>query len=304
MRRVALLGLGEAGRVLAEDLLALGDVEVAAWDVAFGDAGSPAARNGSELEVRRASSAAEAVADAELVLGAVTADQTDHAAQDAATGLAPDAFYLDISSSSPGRKAHAARTVDDAGACYVEAALMASIGPRRCASPFLLGGPHAAAFAAVAASWGLTDVTVVGAVVGRAAATKLCRSVIVKGMEALFTESLLAARRYGVGQEVLDSLPTALPAGDWERLAGYLVTRSVQHGERRAEEMAEAARTVAATGVEPWMSRATVERQRWAGRFGQVLSVEGTTELVDALLEAAALDDSRPDGTRAGGGSA
>ena len=210
------------------------------------------------------------------------------AAESAVPGLTDGTWFVDLNSSSPGHKQAAASAVDAAGARYVEAALMSPIGPRRLGSPFLLGGPHASDFASVAGSFGITDVTVVSDAVGRAAATKLCRSVVVKGLESLLTESLLAARVHGVEREVLDSLPNILPPADWEAVAGYFISRSLQHGRRRSEEMEEAAATVAEAGIDPWMSAAAVERQRWAAQFPQAIEAGTTIGMVDAVLAAMA----------------
>ncbi len=288
MTRVALVGLGEVGRVFAEDLRTPTAVEIRAWDIAFADDSSPAARNAADLAVPKGSSATDAVAGADLVVSAVTAMQCVAAAESVLPGLAPGAWYFDLNSSSPGHKQAAARAVDAAGGRYVEAALMSPIGPRRLDSPFLLGGPHAADFAQAAAGFGLGDVTVIGDTVGRAAATKLCRSVIVKGLESLLAESLLAARVHGVERDVLDSLSNILPPADWEAVAGYFVSRSLQHGRRRAEEMEEAAATVAEAGVEPVMSLATVQRQRWAAQFPTARTADGTIAMIDAVLAASA----------------
>ncbi|WP_062288419.1 DUF1932 domain-containing protein [Demequina phytophila] len=286
---VALIGLGEVGRVFAEDLRALGITEIAAWDTAFGDAASRASRNAAELDITPAGSAAEAVAGAALVVSAVTAMNCVPAASSAATGLDAGAWYLDLNSSSPAHKREAAALVEGWGGRYVEAALMSPIEPRRLAAPFILGGPHAASFGDAAPGYGLAGATVGAAEIGVAAATKLCRSVVVKGLEALLSESLLAARAYGVEREVVASLSNILPEADWEAIAGYFMSRSLQHGVRRAEEMEEAAATVADAGVEPWMASATVERQRWAAQWGGVLPQEDTIGLVDAVRAAAGL---------------
>src|SRR5262249_61938414 len=96
--------------------------------------------------------------------------------------------------------------------------------------------------------------------IGQASAVKMCRSVIIKGTEALLIESMLAARLYGVEKPVLDSLSDLLPVGDWEKLARYFISRSLEHGVRRAEEMRDSAVTVAEAGVEPLMTRATAAR--------------------------------------------
>ena len=292
MTRVALIGLGEVGRTFAEDLRAAGVADVTAWDTAFADPESKASRNAHELGITRADSAPLAVQGADLVVSAVTAAQCVAAAESAVAGLTPGTWYFDLNSSSPGHKQSAADAVNAAGSRYVEAALMSPIGPRRLASPFLLGGPHAADFASVAATFAIGDVTVVSGEVGRAAATKLCRSVIVKGLESLLTESLLTARRFGVERDVLDSLPNILPPADWEAVAGYFISRSLQHGKRRSEEMEEAAAMVAEAGIDPWMSAAAVERQRWASQFPDAIAAGSTLGMIDAVLAVlAALDN-------------
>ena len=286
MTRVALVGLGEVGRILAEDFRSSGIHELTAWDTAFGDPQSRATRNAAELGLTPSASAPSAVAGAELVVSAVTAAQCVAAAEATAVGIAPDAWFFDLNSSSPGHKNAAALAIGAGGGRYVEAALMSPIGPRRLGSPFLLGGPHAVAFAQGASAFSLTDVTVVSDSVGRAAATKLCRSVIVKGLESLLTEALLAARTYGVERDVLDSLSNILPPADWDAVAQYFISRSLQHGRRRSEEMEEAAAAVAEAGVAPLMSRAIVTRQAWAAQFPGAADAGSTVGMVDALLHA------------------
>jgi 3-hydroxyisobutyrate dehydrogenase-like beta-hydroxyacid dehydrogenase len=284
MTRVALVGLGEVGRTFAEDLRAAGIGDLTAWDTAFGDPASVASRNARELGLATAGSGPAAVAGADLVVSAVTAAQCVAAAESVLPGLVTGTWFFDLNSSSPGHKQAASVAVAATGARYVEAALMSPIGPKRLRSPFLLGGSHARDFAAAAAAFGIGDVTVVSDDVGRAAATKLCRSVVVKGLESLLTESLLAARVHGVEREVLDSLPNILPPADWEAVAGYFISRSLEHGKRRSEEMEEAAATVAEAGIEPWMSAAAVERQRWAAQFPQAVEAGSTIGMIDAVL--------------------
>lgn len=281
MRRIALIGFGEVGQTLAEDLA--GKAELVVWDIAFADAGSPPSRALPGRRVRAAGSAAAAVEGAGLVISAVTAAQDLEAARAAAPGLAKDAFFLDLNSCSPGQKIASAEAVESGGGRYVEAAVMSPIGPKRIASPMLLGGPHAEAFLAAAVGLGFDGAVAYSPVVGRAAATKLCRSVMIKGIEALLTESMLAARHYGVEQVVLDSLSDLLPLPDWNATARYMISRTLEHGVRRAEEMREAARTVAEAGVEPLMSAAIAERQGWAAGHRDALSPD-LAAMLDAVI--------------------
>lgn len=253
IRRVGLIGHGEVGRILAGDLAKRG-VEVVAYDIAPGRVSAPA---------KAAASHAEAAGGADLVVCAVTAENTEAAARATAPGLAGGTYYLDLNSASPGQKTAAAAAVEVGGGRYVEAAVMTPYPPKGIASRTLIGGPHAAELAPLLTSLDF-DVTVFSDILGQASAAKMCRSVMIKGVEALLTESLLSARRYGVEKAVLGSLGDLLPNPDWEKQARYMISRSLEHGKRRAEEMREVARTVEEAGVEPLMSAACAERQDWA----------------------------------------
>jgi 3-hydroxyisobutyrate dehydrogenase-like beta-hydroxyacid dehydrogenase len=280
--KIALIGFGEVGQILAEDLAP--KAEVAVWDILLPSPESIPARALARHQVRAAAGAPDAVTGADLVISAVTAAQDLDAARSVGAGLAPSAYYLDLNSCSPGQKRASAEAVESAGGRYVEAAVMSPFPPKRVASPMLLGGSHAAQFLADAEGLGFSGARAYSETIGRAAATKLCRSVMIKGIEALLTESMLAARHYGVEAEVLASLSDLLPLPDWEKTAQYMISRSLEHGVRRAEEMREAARTVEEAAVEPLMSRAIAERQDWAAAYRGALSPE-LAAMLDAINE-------------------
>jgi len=206
----------------------------------------------------------EAIADSDLIISAVTAAQTAVAAGQIAAECRRDVdvFVLDVNSASPRTKRACAETVERSGARYVEAAMMSSVPPHGIRVPMLLGGPHATELEPMLAKLGFAA-TVGSASYGVVSAIKLCRSVIVKGMEALVIESFLTARRYGVEREVLASLVETFPGFDWDRQAAWFWRRVVQHGKRRAEEMREAAVAVADAGVTPRMAQATADVHSW-----------------------------------------
>jgi 3-hydroxyisobutyrate dehydrogenase-like beta-hydroxyacid dehydrogenase len=284
-RRVGLIGLGEVGQVLAHDLHRGAEVELSAWDRLFAVEGSEPWRAARQLpHLQAASSMAGAVRGRSLVICAVTADECQAAAVEAAAALTPGTLYVDLNSVSPRTRAEAARAIESGGGGYVEAAVMSPIAPKRLASPVWLGGTHARDALPLLQSLGFRGAAVYSATLGAASAAKMCRSVIVKGLEALLAESLLTARRHGVEDAVLASLHDLFPGADWRHLARYMIARSLQHGRRRAAEMREAVRTVAEAGLEPWMSRGCVERQQWAGAHAEALSHEALTDLLDHLL--------------------
>ena len=286
VRRIALIGYGEVGQTLAADLYAAGLYELHAWDVLFDRPDSVPSGALASGAVHAASSAAGPMRSADVVISAVTASQCVEAARSASCCIERDAYFIDLNSVSPATKAQAAHLIEAGGGRYIEAAVMSPIGPRRSASPMLLGGPHAAAFMPIARALGFAGMRVYSDVVGRASAAKMCRSVMVKGIEALLAESLLAARHYGVEGDVLASLEDLLPVGDWERLARYMISRSLQHGERRADEMREVAKTVADAGLDPWMSEACASRQDWAARYGEFTAHEPLVAMLDAIRNA------------------
>ncbi len=281
---IGLLGFGEVGQTLGANLSASTDARILAYDRQFGIAGSvPETALAASETIGRCSDAAALARESDLLICAVTASEDLNATTSALPGLREDSFLLDVNSVSPESRRSCKALVDAAGGRYVEAAIMTSIGPRGIESPMLLGGEHAEAFVVAATPLGFRNATVFATDVGPASATKMCRSVLVKGLEALFTESLLAARHYGVEDAVLDSLDDLVNEGTWRSRAQYMVGRSLRHGVRRAEEMRQVATTIADAGLEPWMSEACALRQDWAARFPGALDRNELSEMLDAI---------------------
>lgn len=287
---IGLIGYGEVGRILAEDLRAR-TVTVQACDVklgtsAEGELRDHAARFGVELMPDHVALAARA----DLVISAVTASQAVPATVSAVAGLRPGAWYLDFNSASPGAKGSAAALVEAAGGRFVEGAVMTSVPPYRIKVPLLLGGPHAAELEPILNGLGFAA-KVASDRLGIASATKMCRSVMIKGLEAMVIESFTAARAYGVEREVLASLAETFPGMDWEKLGAYFFQRVIQHGRRRAEEVREVAQTVREIGLEPFSAAGTAERQAWmadladSGVFGSK-SAPGFAKSADWRIEA------------------
>ena len=264
IQRIALVGFGEAGGILGCDFAEQG-IEVSTYDVLLG---SPVSRDAMlakarDCGVRACDTLADAVSDAGLVISAVTASSDLDVARDAGKLLRPAQFFMDINSVSPGTKRAAAALVERSGAHYVESAVMAPVPPQRLKVPMLLGGSHAADLAPRLNALGM-NATAISELIGVASAVKMCRSVMIKGIEALAVECLLAARRYGAEEKVLASLAATYPSMGWqENLPDYLVSRVAEHGRRRAEEMREVAETLREVGIDPKMAEATAERQDW-----------------------------------------
>jgi 3-hydroxyisobutyrate dehydrogenase-like beta-hydroxyacid dehydrogenase len=286
---IALIGYGEVGQLFGAQLAALPGFRVSAHDILMAqpDPGARMAQLAAKAGISTSPRFEDAVAGADVVFSAVTAEAAFTVAQRAGALLRPGQFFVDLNSISPASKQRCADCFAG-GAAYIEAAVMAPVAALGLAVPMLLGAgaADAAALQALMAPAGLA-LTLHSTRIGAASAVKMCRSVIIKGLEALVVESMLCARHYGVEDTVLASLDVTFPAMAWQRQADYMVSRVLRHGRRRAAEMREAALTVRESGLTPLMAAAVAQRQDWlADRVdaGQVRRDEDQwREVADAL---------------------
>jgi 3-hydroxyisobutyrate dehydrogenase-like beta-hydroxyacid dehydrogenase len=252
---IALIGFGEAGSTFAK---------AAGWEsAALAFDLNPARRSVMEEAGVVACATAEcALSDADMVLSLVTADSALPAAQDYAALLKPQAIWCDMNSVAPDTKRAAAKAITAAGGRYVDVAVLAPVHPARMNVPLLISGADAAEAETLLRAAGFTKTRVVGDEIGRASAIKMIRSIMVKGVEALTAEMMLAAKKAGVVDEVLSSLDASEKDDSWFTRAEYNVERMTTHGLRRAAEMEESAKTLEGLGIEPVMTSGTVKRQR------------------------------------------
>jgi 3-hydroxyisobutyrate dehydrogenase-like beta-hydroxyacid dehydrogenase len=290
--RIAFIGFGEAGQTISRGLLGEGKPAIRAYDILFDDPanGGRLLRAAESLGVALARDHADAVREAGLVFLAVTASSSLQAAQSCVPGLKKGQLFLDINSVSPRRKIETAALLAPTGAAYVDVAVMAPVAPYLHRVPCLIGGPGAAALAPRALALGM-KMELVSAEVGQACAIKMFRSIVIKGLEALLLESMLAASEYRVEARVLASLKETFPGIDWEKLSGYMIERVVSHGNRRAAEMREVAETLEGIGLEPIMAAASAARQQWLADLGVKerlggKQTEDRAELIRAIREA------------------
>jgi protocatechuate 4,5-dioxygenase alpha subunit len=267
---IAFVGFGEAATSWVEGWGAGRAFEVSAYDIKTAHP-SAAVRDAKWQDYRRwnvrgESDLATALRQARLVISLVTADQALLAAQACAPHLAKDSLYLDCNSCAPGTKRAAAQAVESAGARYVDVAVMAPVRPALHRVPLLISGPHVLEASHALRMLDMRVEKVTGGV-GTVSSIKMVRSILVKGLEALTAECVLAARRAGVDVEVLQSLDESYPGFNWKERARYMLERAMTHGVRRAAEMREVARTVEELQLPPDMATATAH---WQQRIGEL----------------------------------
>jgi 3-hydroxyisobutyrate dehydrogenase-like beta-hydroxyacid dehydrogenase len=277
--QIGLLGYGEVGRILAEDLRERG-ASVCAYDIKLGsEQGTPLRAHAAAIGVELMQSHANLAARADFIISAVTASQAVRVAEACAPPIKRDAWFLDFNSASPGAKRRAAAAIDGAGGRYVEGAVMTSLPPHRIKVPLLLGGRGARELAPLLVTLGFAA-KVASDELGVSSAVKMCRSIMIKGLEAMVIESFATARAYGVEDAVLASLKETFPGIDWEKQGAYFFQRVIEHGRRRAEEVREVAETVREAGLAPWSASGTAERQAWIADLADegVFGIRGSKE--------------------------
>jgi 3-hydroxyisobutyrate dehydrogenase-like beta-hydroxyacid dehydrogenase len=229
---ISFIGFGELGQRFARDLAARPDVALSAYDIVFDD---PAKRDAcraaaASRNVTPSPSLPAVCLGAAIVISAVTADQVEAVAATAAQHLTPGQIFLDVNSASPATKRRAAKLVEASGAEVLNAIGM--------------------------------NLSPVAVEHGKASAIKLCRSIMIKGLEALIVDSARASKHWGVEREVYASLTGTFPSIDWPRLADDMAERVATHGRRRAAEMREAADMLAEIDIDPGLARAVSDAHK------------------------------------------
>lgn len=247
---IAVLGLGEAGSLLARDLAAAG-ATVRGYDPAVS---APPGVTGAGGE-------AEAADGADLVLSVNSSKAAAGALRAALPGLGEGAAWADLNTASPGVKAELAEIGRSGGVDVTDIAMMAPVPGRGIAVPMLASGQGAAAVAERLRAFG-AQIEVLDGPAGTAATRKLLRSVFYKGMCTSIVEALQAAEAAGyedwLREHIAEEL-TRLDASGLDRI----VTGTRRHSVRRGAEMEAAAQMLTDLGVAPLMadaSRAVHER--------------------------------------------
>ena len=258
---IGFIGFGEAGSHIANGLRTAGLERLFAFDL------RDVRERAAQCRTTVMESSATLAGSSDVVIAAVTASSALEAAIEIAPFLKTHHQYVDTNSVSPALKQEIDVVIRQTGAEFVEAAVMAPVPPYGHRVPMLLGGNGADRFAETMSPFGMR-LEVLHGNVGAAAAVKMCRSIVVKGLEALLFECVLGASRYDADDRVFASLNESFPGIDWKKLADYMIGRTVIHGERRAHEMDEVAETLRDIGIDPIMAEATARRQAWSAELG------------------------------------
>jgi 3-hydroxyisobutyrate dehydrogenase-like beta-hydroxyacid dehydrogenase len=237
---IGMLGLGEAGGLIAADLRAAG-ATVRGYD--------PLPETRPDAATPR-----DAAAGADVVLSLTTAEEALDAARSVLPVLRPGQVYADANTSGGALKQELAELVAPTGAVFADVALMAPVPGRGVRTPAVASGPGAEAFGRILGPLGM-PVTIVPGPPGAAATRKLLRSVAWKGVAGVVNEALAAARAAGVEEWMRGELLDLFRTADDETLT-RLEEGSRRHARRRARELADVADLLRELGVAPHLADA------------------------------------------------
>jgi 3-hydroxyisobutyrate dehydrogenase-like beta-hydroxyacid dehydrogenase len=292
--KLGILGFGEAGQSVATGLkksaTAEHPIEIATWDILLpsNEKGAPIKAAADRIGVRTVGSVAELAASCDMIISLVTTDQSLVAAGQIAPHLVKGTLFLDCNSTSPGMKRDVAKAITAGGGRSVEAAVMDLVPRWQHKVPMLVAGKDAEELIGKLAPYGVV-MEAVGPDVGAASTIKMCRSVFMKGLDAILMECMVAAETAGVTDRIVSSLQVTIPEVNWPVFIGKKLGGAAQHSGRRAGEMREVAVTLRELGLDPTMAEATAERLQWCADLGMKERAAATrvpssiTEFVDDI---------------------
>jgi len=286
--KIAFIGFGEAASAFVTGWRREIIVNICAYDIKTTQSGEIADRKLSDYArtgVAGCETHQEALVDADVVFSMVTADQALIAATDAAQHIAKSAHFFDCNSCAPKTKQRAADLITKAGAHYIDTAVMSPVHPKLHQTPVSICGDSPQDAMTILNDLQM-NATLVDGAVGKASSIKMVRSIMVKGLEALMAECVLAGRQAGVDAEVLESLDKSYPGFDFPTKASYMLERSMIHGIRRAAEMREVALTVNDLGLDNDMSEAIVHWQQRIGDLKLAVNEADYQNKADEIIKA------------------
>ena len=254
---VGFIGFGEAAFHIARGLKGAGLQRIAAYDKAS-DATQSALvqRRADEAGVDLQPTLDALVRSVDIVFSTVSANVAVVLAGESARSLRAGQIYADLNSAGPDTKVQAATIVEPTGALFVDGAVMGTVPGLGHKVPTLVSGGGAEALVRALQPFGM-NLQLLAGEAGRASGSKMMRSIFMKGLVALLLETVFAGRKYGIEDDLLQSIEETLTAGPFLEVVNGLISRGVIHAERRAHEMDEVIATLEGLGVDSTMSQAT-----------------------------------------------
>lgn len=258
------IGLGEAAFSICSGLTSVSEPTIYAYDVMANSetAGELIHNRAKQANVTLVETLEQLVDKSDVILCATSAKYALSIAKEAAEFLKPGKIYSDMNSASPMVKREIAQAVDATGASFADSAVMEIVPPHKHRVPIAVSGSGAKEFASLLNPLQM-NITYINDNAGSSSSMKMFRSIFMKGMTALLTETLLAAYQAGVCDEVMDSITKTLTEKTPEQLANLLINRTAVAAQRRVSEMKDVKATLEAMELPAFATEGTINRLQW-----------------------------------------
>ena len=251
-KKIGILSIGEMGFHWAKLLKSHG-VEVLTFDR---DRGEVSRKRGENAGVKSVPSMAELVQSSELIVSIVVPS----AAMPVATNVADavnksgrkNLLFLDANAISPMTADEIAALLDPAGVDFVDGCIIGSAAKLGKGTIVYVSGQQASRLKALE-SFNI-PVKVLGPNTNQASAFKVVYAGLTKGLQGLFCELFMGARRFGLLKELSAQYEDSF-TGLIDKVSSSIVGLRI-HAGRRAEEMDELKRTFNHHGMESFMAPA------------------------------------------------
>ena len=263
MKAIGFLGFGEASFNIAEGLRDENVRGIRAYDAAWQkEPQSELIRaRAAKADVTLEPSLQALVEKVDIVICSISANMALPIANQCAPMLRSNQLYADINAAGPDTKMAIEKIVSPP-ATFVDVAIMGVVPGNRHKVPMLASGRGADAFAEFFNGYGM-NVTALNGPAGRASASKMVRSIFMKGYVMLLLEAVVAGRQFGLEDDLLASIRDSITGEDFLRNANDLLARGVIHAERREHEMDEVIAMLESLGIDSTMSSATKTKLAW-----------------------------------------
>jgi hypothetical protein len=246
------MSIGEMGFHWAKLLKAHG-VEVLTYDK---DRGEVSRRRGENAGVTSVASMTDLVSQTELIVSIVVPSAAIDVAKKVAAAVKAarrkDLTFLDANAISPMTAEEIGKNLEPAGVNFIDGCIIGSAARMGKGTIVYVSGREANRMQ-VLEKFNI-PVKVLGASTNQASAFKVVYAGLTKGLQGLFCELFMGARRFGLVEEIRAQYDESFP-GLLEKVSSSIVGLNI-HAGRRAEEMDELKRTFDHFGMKSFMAPA------------------------------------------------
>lgn len=250
--RIGILSIGEMGYHWAKILTGRG-VEVLTYTK---DRSETTRKRAETVGVKCVPSTVTLVKDTDLIVSIVVPSAAKRVATKVAKAAAKSGrrnlLYLDANAISPMTANAIEKVLQPSGVDFVDGCIIGSATKMDKGAVVYVSGPQAEKIQDLE-PYGFS-VKVLGPTVAQASAFKVVYAGLTKGLQGLFVELLMGAKRFGLLDEILKRYEESFP-GLLDKLTSSIVGLRI-HAARRAEEMDELKRTFRHHGMKAFMAPA------------------------------------------------